>query len=457
MEFPMHRSRLRIARPALLLGLLLSPLAASAMDITVTKTTDSLDGACDSDCSLREAVVLANATPGAHRIRLGTGTYTLTLPTPRGDEGVVLDEDENLNGDLDLAAELEVVGASSDLTHIDGSRNDRIFEVMSGAKLTLRRLSLHNGFTSDYGAAVENFGQLLVRQVHMYDNRAFASFNGGGGGAIANQGTLAVYSSQFERNSADFGDSGRALGGALFNAGALLVRDSLFRDNETNGDDVVAWGGALFNAGTADVARSAFLGGHVSDGPGIVIRNDGNGVLKLTNSTLSGENRSYERPEDSSVVANGDYYPLYAGTPSMLLINVTIAGNPSLGLSNHGNLTIRNSLVSGNGNEFIGIQNCRNDGTFTYQARGLLLGSDTNNCTADLYVDNAITFTRVLYPLADNNSTLPTHALRKGSPAVDAGVGSCTSHDQRGLTRPRDGDGDGVAICDLGAYERAKP
>src|SRR5690606_24798374 len=253
---------------------------------------------------------------------------------PRDEQDVILDEDANQNGDLDLTGELEIIGAGRDLTHIDGSRNDRLFEVMSGERLSLRRLSLRNGATSFAGAGIENHGHLTLREVRMHDNRAYAAFNGGEGGAVANRGTLEVFWSQFDGNSADFGDSGRAFGGALFNAGDLLVRNSLFRDNVTGGDDVVALGGALFTIGTADVARSAFLGGHRSDGPGIVIRNDGNGALKLSNVTISGENHSGER-EDDSVVANGSYYPMYPGTPSMLMIHVTIAGNPFPGLLNH--------------------------------------------------------------------------------------------------------------------------
>ena len=75
------------------------------------------------------------------------------------------------------------------------------------------------------------------------DNRASFGFYDGDGGAISNRGTLEVYSSVFERNRADFGDSGRALGGAIFNGGLLTLRDSLFSENVTNGDDVVALGG----------------------------------------------------------------------------------------------------------------------------------------------------------------------------------------------------------------------
>jgi hypothetical protein len=49
---------------------------------------------------------------------------------------------------------------------------------------------------------------------------------------------------------------------------------------------------------------------------------------------------------------------------------------------------------------------------------------------------------------------LPTFSLPPISPALDAGVGLCPQVDQRGYPRPQDGDGDGVVVCDLGAYER---
>lgn len=49
-----------------------------------------------------------------------------------------------------------------------------------------------------------------------------------------------------------------------------------------------------------------------------------------------------------------------------------------------------------------------------------------------------------------------THALLPGSPAIDAAL-SCPPRDQRGAHRPLDGDGDGVALCDAGAYELGVP
>jgi len=45
-------------------------------------------------------------------------------------------------------------------------------------------------------------------------------------------------------------------------------------------------------------------------------------------------------------------------------------------------------------------------------------------------------------------------ALAAGSPAIDSGDNAfCPSTDIRGVARPVDGDDDGVAVCDMGAYE----
>ena len=104
MRFP---SSSRRAVVALVAGFSLSSIAASARAATfvVTKTADTNDGTCDSDCSLREAIVAANANAGVDVITLPAGTYTLTIAGAN--------EDAAATGDLDLTESVTINGAGA--------------------------------------------------------------------------------------------------------------------------------------------------------------------------------------------------------------------------------------------------------------------------------------------------------------------------------------------------------
>ncbi|WP_293394080.1 CSLREA domain-containing protein [Nevskia sp.] len=457
----------RCAAP-LLLGATLLPLqAALAADLIVTKFADSLDGSCDSDCSLREAVQKANQTPGASRIILAAGTYSLSIPPLQNPdfEDPLVDDDDNLNGDLDIKGRLTIVGKGIDVTVIDAGGIDRIAEVLPGAVATLSKLTVRNGREPFRGGGldVNTGGTLSLQSCAVTGNLSSAAFEPGSGGGIWNQGTLTIDASRIDGNRSSAGEGSFGAGGGIYNLGSLTVRDARFIGNSATDDDDSGQGGALYNEGTADIRRATFENNRTDDnGAGQAILNARNGMLRLENSTVS-RNTNGEPYRTTAAIENGGFYD--APTASARLVNVTIAGNEVYGLINRGRLSISNSIIAGNGlvaDPENGVdqrdQNCLNEGAGTqFLQSGLLRGTDSGNCATTLLVLNADTFVTVLQPLALNGWQSPTFALKPGSIAIDAAVGSCPGTDQRRVSRPRDGNGDGIAVCDLGAYERPNP
>jgi len=160
---------------------------------------------------------------------------------------------------------------------------------------------------------------------------------------------------------------------------------------------------------------------------------------------------SYSSPTLTNVTfsTNSAYYGggmvNYSSSPK--LTNVTFSGNPAIyfggGMYNYSSSpTLTNAIVWGNTNDQ--IYNSSSTPIITYSdIQGWTLGG-TGNTNLDPLLD----------PLADNIGFTQTHALRYESPAIDtANPAYCPTYDQRYYARPIDGDGDGIAVCDMGAYE----
>ncbi len=146
--------------------------AASAATFTVTKVADTADGACDEDCSLREAVIAANASLGEASIVVPPGVYVL--------DRLGAGEDQSQTGDLDLRVSMSIVGAGASRTVLDGAQADRLIHV-PGAEftpvpvmVTIRDLSVRNGSVAGDGGgiATEGPGQLELERVLVENNHA---------------------------------------------------------------------------------------------------------------------------------------------------------------------------------------------------------------------------------------------------------------------------------------------
>jgi hypothetical protein len=394
--------------------------AARAADFVVNTTLDSTDtspgnGQCRNvdTFSLRAAIQEANALDGPDTITLGAQSYEVTTvqSVPLGFD----EEDAAASGDLDVTSEITITGAGATSTIIegggDGTPADRVLHVLPGGDLTLRQLTVRDG------EATTNLETSL-------------------GGGIYNQGVLELADCVVADNDAN-------AGGGVFNSGVLTVDSCTFSGNDAEDVPITnAQGGALMSSATlADVqitastfsGNSADLAGHA-----IFVTN---GSLALENCTLSG---NLGGGDAALVIQNAD----------VVLTNVTIVGNAGAGLSafsfNETNtLDVANTIVANNGGNECNISGLSPILTITNS-----LASDATCDGFDLPNTNP-----QLGALADNGGPTLTHLPLPGSPAIDAGAASpvCPDLDQRGETRPEDGDGDSTAECDIGAVEVTEP
>jgi len=243
--------------------LALAASAAGAAVYTPTKTSDSADGACDADCSLREAVLAANASAGEDVILLHAGTYNLTIA---GSETL------GAAGDLNLRDDLILIGDGASRTLIDGGALDRIFQVPGGITAEIRDVTLRNGRSTGAGGAIRNEGDLTVFRSILSGNASVAGPSGAGfGGAILTDGdgsVLTVSDSTFSGNTAQGGGGALAIGGratldnvtisgnrsqADFGGGVYVFSDAraFFNNATIVGNTAGLKGGGIFAENTA--------------------------------------------------------------------------------------------------------------------------------------------------------------------------------------------------------------
>jgi hypothetical protein len=250
--------RVRVGVAAALLALAAAPHATAAT-FSVTRTDDPApDGCMPMDCSLREAVLAADADPDSDAILLPAGHFRLTIAGPG--------EDAAATGDLDLAQNVTLTGIGARLTVIDAQGIDRVFDVATGVTAEIDDVTVTGGQTPLDGAGIRNAGTLTLLRDTISGNAAGSSGSGlyssgtvtvdqstisgnraTDGGGIDFAGAAAVRSSTIAMNVAGrAGSSGS--GGAVHGTGALVLSSSTLADNRSYN--------ALLSGGGLDVAST---------------------------------------------------------------------------------------------------------------------------------------------------------------------------------------------------------
>jgi CSLREA domain-containing protein len=445
--------------------------------LTVSKTTDSNDGVCDADCSLREAISAANTRAGPDGISLPPGIYLIA-------------------GVLTITDTVAIHGSDMNSTIIDGQNIDRVFilgpginveisdvtiqngssplggeldhqpggGIYNSATLTLTQVILQNNIGGS-GGGIFNFGNLFAANISLTEN--FAK-NGVDGGGIGNYGTLRLRDSTVTSNHA-------LNGGGISSRGIMTVTNSLINHNENGGinnlglatiiDSTISSntgaGGLLHYGLDENIDVMTIINSTISDNDAVTfgsLPNRGGGIthrrgqMIILNSTISG-NSSNE---------HGGGLSIESGT--VMLNNVTMANNSADsdadGSGDGGGLYVvglaitRNSLIAGNQDKS-SAGNVHPDCSGILKSNGHNLLHKVNGCTLLSGTGDITNTDPLLGPLQDNGGASLTHALLLNSPAINAGNpalpgsggDSCETTDQRGVERSIG------QICDIGAYE----
>jgi CSLREA domain-containing protein len=250
---------------------LLASMPISAVTFTVTRFDDPAPIACAASCSLREAVIAANATAEEDTIVLGAGRYALTQSADGADQ---------LSFDLDVTQPLHILGQGPENTIIrnashSANEQTRVIEATQ-VSLTMNDLSLQDGnvyssmlpiFTPFVrGGCLKVENATIVLSNVTVSNCLFSAIAGYGAGISLTQSLAQLSNVDIHSNSAVYGSGG---GLAAWDSVVELNAVSVSDNHAENGGGIMTVAPATING----TALSVFENDALYSGGGIYAYN----------------------------------------------------------------------------------------------------------------------------------------------------------------------------------------
>ncbi len=164
--------------------------AVEMRPLVVTSAADPGDGTCDASCTLRDALLAANADgSGSDDIQFADSPFAETAQTI------------NLTGALpNITSNLTLLGPGADRLTLrrDTGGDYDVVVVNPGVTVFMSGLTVANGKTG-FGGGIANFGGLTLLQCTVRDNTATSN-----AGGIQSNGILTVVASTISGNTATF-------------------------------------------------------------------------------------------------------------------------------------------------------------------------------------------------------------------------------------------------------------
>jgi hypothetical protein len=316
------------------------------------------------------------------------------------------------------------------ITFQNGFSGVSLLSIHYSDSIKFENINIQNGIITTIGAAINSStagGNIQLKNVIVNNTE---TQDGGNAGAWFNGTTFFKAVDCTFSNNICVGSSAFSAGLYAMSSGDIIVENCKFFDNSTTSTNWQGWASAFMNVDYNDELDDTYI----------------NNCLFYDNVNINGKSTIYAKSLNNGMVH---------------FTNNTLINNESpFGIEFQGNIDFRNNILRNEGDYEIALFDKSGQGIISIIdiTHSNILGGQSaiynqNNANIVNWGEGNIDE----YPLFDSLGTYP-FVLLEGSPCIDTGTPDTTGlylppWDLLHNHRVWDGDGDGIAIIDMGCYE----